>query len=112
MKLLSRLSIAVGLSWFLAGCGYTQHTVLPGGITTITVPTFKNAIPAEQIYSYRAGLEMELTTAVIQRFNLGIVVCLLFFVALTQKFFQPLEPVISDQNGFCNLAHLRLQHLL
>lgn len=70
MKRVCYLWMVFSLCLTFAGCGYTQHVVLPGGIQTITVPTFKNAIPAEQIYSYRAGLEMELTTAVIRRFNL------------------------------------------
>ena len=59
--------------WFLlfclGSCGYTQKIVLPGGIKTIAVPTFKNAIPAEEIYTYRPGLEMDVTNAVIKRFN-------------------------------------------
>lgn len=53
----------------LAGCGYTQKVVLPGGIQTIYVQTFKNAIPAAEIYAYRPGLEMDVTSAVIKRFN-------------------------------------------
>ncbi len=57
------------LSCLAAGCGYTQHIVLPGGIESIAVPTFKNAIPAERIFTYRAGLEIDLTNAVIKRFN-------------------------------------------
>lgn len=52
-----------------SSCGYTQKLVLPGGIQTIYVPTFKNAIPAEEIYTYKAGLETDLTNAVIRRFN-------------------------------------------
>lgn len=53
----------------LTSCGYTQKVVLPGGIQTVYVQTFKNAIPAAEIYAYRPGLEMDLTNAVIKRFN-------------------------------------------
>jgi hypothetical protein len=53
----------------LSGCGYTQRIILPQGIQTITVPTFRNAIPADQMYTYRPGLEMEITNAVIKRLN-------------------------------------------
>lgn len=70
MKRFFCLSVVTAMLTLLAGCGYTQRITLPGGIQTIAVPTFKNAIPAEEIYTYRAGLEMELTTAVIRRFNL------------------------------------------
>ena len=68
MNLKKRFTI---LAIFLSatGCGYTQHIVLPGNIQTITVPTFRNAIPAERLFTYRAGLESELTNAVIKRFN-------------------------------------------
>lgn len=53
----------------LAGCGYTQKTLLPGGIQTIYIPTFRNAIPASELYAYRPGLEIDVTNAVIKRFN-------------------------------------------
>jgi len=53
----------------MTGCGYTQRAVLPGGIETITVPTFRNAIPAERIFTYRSGLEIDITNEVIKRFN-------------------------------------------
>ena len=69
MKLIFKLLLIVLACLALSSCGYTQRIVLPGGIKTVTVPTFKNAIPAEEIYSYRAGLETELTTAIIRRFN-------------------------------------------
>ena len=70
MRLFRRLiilSVLFSLPHF--GCGYTQQIVLPGNIKTIYVETFKNAIPAEEIFTYRAGLESELTNAVIKRFN-------------------------------------------
>ncbi len=61
-------SLITGLL-LMAGCGYTQRSVLPGGIRSIHVAVFKNAIPADRIYTYRPGLEMELTNAISRRFN-------------------------------------------
>lgn len=63
------ITALISLPLFGFGCGYTQQIVLPGNIKTIHVETFKNAIPAEEIFTYRAGLEMDLTNAVIKRFN-------------------------------------------
>ncbi|MBI4388493.1 MAG: LptE family protein [Candidatus Omnitrophica bacterium] len=69
MKKVSQLILTTLLFSLIAGCGYTQKVVLPGGIRTIYVETFKNAIPAERIFAYRSGLEIDLTNAVIKRFN-------------------------------------------
>lgn len=69
MKYRLKLLLVFFLLIAVTGCGYTQKMVLPGGIQTITVPTFKNAIPPEQIYTYRSGLEIDLTNSVIKRFN-------------------------------------------
>lgn len=66
---LSKLTVMSLLVLSLTSCGYTQKVVLPGGIQTIYVPTFRNAIPAAEIYAYRPGLEMDITNAVIKRFN-------------------------------------------
>jgi hypothetical protein len=52
----------------LSGCGYTQQVKLPNDIKTIYVPTFEDKIPPGNRYAYRAGLEIELTNAVIDRF--------------------------------------------
>ena len=41
---------------------------MPGGIKTVAVPTFKNEIPPQEQFAHRAGIETELTSAVIDRF--------------------------------------------
>ncbi len=64
-----QLSLFAAVGFTLSGCGYTQKVVLPGGIQTIYVETFKNAIPPQLIYTYRSGLEIDLTNEVIKRFN-------------------------------------------
>ncbi len=69
MKPKHPMVLCILISVFLTGCGYTQQNVLPGGIQTIAVPTFRNAIPAERIFTYKSGLEIDLTNAVIRRFN-------------------------------------------
>lgn len=53
---------------FLSSCGYTHQVQLPSGIKTIAVPTFKNEIPPKEQFAYRPGLEIELTSAIIDRF--------------------------------------------
>ncbi len=71
MLFIKKLSLVMLTVIFLSGsgCGYTQHLVLPGGIQTIAVPTFRNAIPAERLFTYKSGLEIDLTNAVIRQFN-------------------------------------------
>jgi len=63
------------LSVFLAGCGYTRQTHLPEYVRTIHVKPVKNAIDLSQeitdksrFTTYRPGLEVELTNAIIDRF--------------------------------------------
>jgi ethanolamine utilization protein EutQ (cupin superfamily) len=53
----------------LGGCGYTRKTVLPRNIKTIYVETVKNKLDMERVYSYQQGLEMDITNAVIRRFQ-------------------------------------------
>ncbi len=53
----------------LNGCGYTRKTVLPRNIKTIYVETVKNKLDMEKVYSYQQGLEMDITNAVIRRFQ-------------------------------------------
>ena len=53
----------------LAGCGYTQKTVLPNDIKTIYVDTVKNKIPIEKVYAYVPGLEIDITNAIIRRLH-------------------------------------------
>lgn len=57
------------------GCGYTTASLLPKGMDSIYVANFKNAIdPAREVssrrmdYSYRPGLENDITRAVINKF--------------------------------------------
>ncbi len=60
----------VGLALISAsGCGYTSKTKLPYDIQSIYVSTVLNKIPIEQMYSYQPGLEMDITNAIIQRFQ-------------------------------------------
>lgn len=62
--------LVMGLSFALiAGCGYTSKTVLPNDIQSIYVKTVLNKIPIDQMYSYQPGLEMDITNAIIQRFQ-------------------------------------------
>lgn len=67
-RIVTIIFLAVSL-FYVNGCGYTQRLVLPGNIETIFVETFRNAIPAERIFAYRSGLEIDLTNAIIRRFN-------------------------------------------
>lgn len=67
----------------VAGCGYTQKSLLPEHIKTIHVAPVKNTIDLssevsqkDQFRVYRPGTEVDLTNAIINRFifdgNLGI----------------------------------------
>jgi Lipopolysaccharide-assembly len=53
----------------LSGCGYTRQTVLPRNIKTIYVETVKNKLDMEEVFAYHQGLEMDITNAVIRRFQ-------------------------------------------
>lgn len=53
----------------LSGCGYTRKTVLPRNIKTIYVETVKNKLEIEEVFAYQPGLEMDITNAVIRRFQ-------------------------------------------
>ncbi|MBN1493375.1 MAG: LptE family protein [Candidatus Omnitrophica bacterium] len=53
----------------LAGCGYTNRAILPNNIKTIAVPTFKNQIVQGDTYTYEAGMETDITNAIINRIN-------------------------------------------
>jgi hypothetical protein len=59
----------------ISGCGYTSKSLLPDNIKTIHIQNFTNGIdPAREIsdrrnsYSYRPGLESEISRAVIDAF--------------------------------------------
>lgn len=54
---------------FVASCGYTSKTKLPHDIKSIYVETALNKIAIEQMYSYQPGIEMDVTNAVIRRFQ-------------------------------------------
>src|SRR4051812_49403262 len=53
----------------LSACGYTYKTTLPHDIKSIYVETVLNKIPITQMYSHQQGLEMDITNAVIHRFQ-------------------------------------------
>ncbi|MBF0216907.1 MAG: hypothetical protein HQL30_07950 [Candidatus Omnitrophica bacterium] len=62
-------------AFVLAGCGYSSKSLLPDNIKTIHIQNFTNGIdPTREIsdrrnsYSYRPGLESEITRAVIDAF--------------------------------------------
>jgi hypothetical protein len=46
-------------AWLLAGCGYNTGSLMPAGVKTIAVPMFQNE-------TFRRGLEIQLTDAVVQ----------------------------------------------
>ncbi len=52
-----------------ASCGYTNKMKLPHDIQSIYVETALNKISIEQMYSYQPGMEMDITNAVIRRFQ-------------------------------------------
>jgi len=69
------VSLALGVSMFIAGCGYTTKSLLPSNFKYLYVANFKNsiAISAEQsnmrMYrGYRPGMEIDITKAVTDKF--------------------------------------------
>lgn len=67
MKTIRLLGVAfLVLVLGLAGCGYTNKTVLPRNIKKIYVETVKNKLKPDEIYAYQQGLEMDITNAVIR----------------------------------------------
>lgn len=63
------LSLFILTSLCFSGCGYTRKNVLPQDIKTIYVRTVINKVPLEEVFAYHPGLEMQITKAVIRRFN-------------------------------------------
>jgi len=55
------------LSVVVFGCGYTNQAILPNGIQSIYVPTFKDELTKETIDTYEAGIATLVTNAVIDR---------------------------------------------
>jgi hypothetical protein len=75
MKKIKLLLIVFTLFFSVAGCGYSTKSMLPEGLDTIYVANFTNEIdPSGEIsdrratYTYRPGLEMDITRAVIDGF--------------------------------------------
>ena len=66
--LLRSLIICV-LALSVLSCGYTSKTKLPHDIKSIYVETALNKIAIDQMYSYQPGVEMDVTNAVIRRFQ-------------------------------------------
>lgn len=60
-------SVFVFSSMLFGGCGYTNRAVLPNNIRTIAVPPFQNEIPTQDQFTHVAGLEVDITEAVIDR---------------------------------------------
>lgn len=65
----------IGLIFVASGCGYTTSSLLPEGMDSIHVDNFVNKIdPSMEVsdrratYSYRPGLEISITRAVIDGF--------------------------------------------
>lgn len=75
MKMANRFLIAVFSFIFLSGCGYVTGSLLPDHLKTVYVDDFKNEIditkePTDRHASriYKAGIESDITRAVIDRF--------------------------------------------
>ncbi|HPN72939.1 MAG TPA: LptE family protein [Candidatus Omnitrophota bacterium] len=73
--MIKKALLAVVLTSFLAGCGYTTNTLLPPELDSIHVSNFVNKInPAAEVsdkrmsYTYWPGLENQITRAVIDGF--------------------------------------------
>ena len=69
LKTVSRfyLFVLVFVIALSAGCGYTNRAILPNGIRTIAIRPFKNDVPPQEIFTYEAGIEIDVTQAVIDR---------------------------------------------
>lgn len=77
MRFLSPLFIVSIFCFFISGCGYTASSLLPAELDSIHVDNFTNKIdPTREVsdkrasYSYRPGVENEITKAIIDRFIL------------------------------------------
>ncbi|OGW80031.1 MAG: hypothetical protein A2Z83_07570 [Omnitrophica bacterium GWA2_52_8] len=57
----------LALCCLIVSCGYTQKTTLPKDIKSIHIDTVINSIPVQEVYAYQAGLEMDITQAIIQQ---------------------------------------------
>ena len=61
--------LVMALVFTMTSCGYTNKMKLSHNIKSIYVETALNKISIEQMYSYQPGLEMDITNAVISRFQ-------------------------------------------
>ncbi|MBF0494542.1 MAG: hypothetical protein HQL28_05365 [Candidatus Omnitrophica bacterium] len=68
-------ALVIFLCFNVAGCGYTSSSLLPSNIKTIFVDNFENKIDVmreisdtRNSYSYRPGLEIDITRATINAF--------------------------------------------
>lgn len=61
--------VLVSFLMVVSGCGYTRHAQLPQDIQTIHVNTVINTVPLTEVYAYQPGLEIDITNAVINRFQ-------------------------------------------
>jgi len=61
--------LVMSLIFAMTSCGYTNKMKLSHDIKSIYVETALNKIAIEQMYSYQPGLEMDITNAVISRFQ-------------------------------------------
>ncbi len=75
MKNYSLIKLLLVVFLFLSGCGYTTSSLLPKDLDSIHVDSFKNKIdPTKEIsdrrvsYTYRPGLEIDITRSVIDGF--------------------------------------------
>ena len=69
-------SLSVVCALLIAGCGYTTRPGLPTHLKTVYIKPFKSLIDLTQVTTtdqqypiYRPGMESEITTAVINRFQ-------------------------------------------
>ena len=67
MSIPHRLVALACAAALVAGCGYTNKTVLPKKIHSIAVPTFEDRIPTDSDFTHQAGLVVDVTNAVINR---------------------------------------------
>ena len=64
-----RIILVLCILTAVSGCGYSSKIQLPNDIKTIYVPTVVNQIPIEEMMIYIPGMEVDMTNAVIERFN-------------------------------------------
>ncbi|MFA6078934.1 MAG: LptE family protein [Candidatus Omnitrophota bacterium] len=71
----SALAVLITCIFFLSGCGYTTHSMMAPELRSIFVDSFSNKIniadeqsDARMYKGYRAGMENEVTKAIIDRY--------------------------------------------